>query len=566
MKNIPLYKVYEVNTFKDIIKKRVELFPNKPVFMYKKAKGEPYTSVLPKEYAEDIDALGTGLSTLLKSGARVAILSETRYEWYVSYMAITNGIGCVVPLDKELKANELSAMLERAEVEAIIFSSKKKEIIDEIKGQVSTLKNFICMDSIEDEEFIFWQELKEKGAKLVSEGNREFIDAVIDPEKMSVLLFTSGTTSKSKAVMLNQKNICANVMMMFEYVNFSEEDIFLSVLPLHHTYECTCGFIAQVYRGTTVAVCEGLRYISASMKEVKPTCILMVPAMLHMFYKSIQKKLNSDPKVLAKFKKGVKLSNFLLKFNIDIRKKLFKEIHDNFGGNLRLLVLGGAPIDPDILKFFQDIGILAIQGYGLTECSPILALNRDVDYKNNSAGIPVTQMEVKVDNPDSDGIGEFLAKGPSVFMGYYGDQEATDAVIDKDGYYHTGDLGYIDKDGFVIITGRKKNVIIAKNGKNVFPEEIEYLLSLNPIVCESIVSGVYDEHKDDIIIVGTIYPDKELIKAKLGDNPSDEEIQKLLEQAVSVVNEKLVNYKKIKRVVYRPTEFEKNTSKKIKRY
>lgn len=566
MKNIPLYKVYEVNTFKDIIKKRVELFPNKPVFMYKKAKGEPYTSVLPKEYAEDIDALGTGLSTLLKSGARVAILSETRYEWYVSYMAITNGIGCVVPLDKELKANELSAMLERAEVEAIIFSSKKKEIIDEIKGQVSTLKNFICMDSIEDEEFIFWQELKEKGAKLVSEGNREFIDAVIDPEKMSVLLFTSGTTSKSKAVMLNQKNICANVMMMFEYVNFSEEDIFLSVLPLHHTYECTCGFIAQVYRGTTVAVCEGLRYISANMKEVKPTCILMVPAMLQMFYKSIQKKLNSDPKVLAKFKKGVKLSNFLLKFNIDIRKKLFKEIHDNFGGNLRLLVLGGAPIDPDILKFFQDIGILAIQGYGLTECSPILALNRDVDYKNNSAGIPVTQMEVKVDNPDSDGIGEFLAKGPSVFMGYYGDQEATDAVIDKDGYYHTGDLGYIDKDGFVIITGRKKNVIIAKNGKNVFPEEIEYLLSLNPIVCESIVSGVYDEHKDDIIIVGTIYPDKELIKAKLGDNPSDEEIQKLLEQAVSVVNEKLVNYKKIKRVVYRPTEFEKNTSKKIKRY
>ncbi len=566
MKNIPLYKIYEVNNFREIVKKRVELFPDTPVFMYKQKKGGEYISVLPKVYEADINQFGTGLKALLQKPSRVAILSETKYEWYVSYMAITNGNGCVVPLDKELKSDDLEAMLERAEVDTIIFSRSKKTIADELKAKAAPVKNYICMDDNENSDYLSWHKIKEDGKRLLDGGDTSFTDAPINADEMSILLFTSGTTSKSKAVMLSQRNICTNVMQMFQYVNFYNDDIFLSMLPLHHTYECTCGFIAQVYRGTTVAVCEGLRYITTNMKEAKPTCILMVPAMLQMFYKSIQKKLNSDPKIRKKFDFGVKLSGFLLKFNIDIRKKLFKEILDTFGGNLRLLVLGGAPIDPDILKFFQNIGIVAIQGYGLTECSPILALNRDVDFKNNSAGLPVSMMEVKVDNPDDDGVGEFIAKGPSIFLGYYGDEEATKAVIDSNGYYHTGDLGYIDEDGFVIITGRKKNVIIAKNGKNVFPEEIEYLLSLDSLVCESVVSGVHDDKKDDIIIVATIYPDMDQVKAQLGDNPTEEQIQKLLEDVSAKVNEKLQNYKKIKKTVYRPTEFEKNTSKKIKRY
>ncbi len=346
-----------------------------------------------------------------------------------------------------------------------------------------------------------------------------------------------------------------------------KSDIFFSVLPLHHTYECTCGFLGQVYRGTTVAVCEGLKYITTNIKEARPTAVLMVPVMLEMFYKAIMKNVNSDPKKAKKLQTGIKLSRFLLKFKIDVRKKLFAQIHETFGGRLRLIILGGAPVNPEILQFFQDIGFICLQGYGLTECAPILALNRDVDHKNEAAGWPLPGCDVKILNPDEDGIGEFISKGDNNFLGYYKDPEATAAALDADGYYHTGDLGYIDKDGFCIITGRKKNVIIAKNGKNVFPEEIEYLLSLNPLVAESVITGVLDEVKDDIIITATIFPEMENITAKLGQNPSEEDITKLLkDEVITEVNEKLSSYKKIKKVVYRPVEFEKNTSKKIKRY
>lgn len=562
----PLYETYEISNFRDIVKKRLELFPDHPVFKQKMKKGGEYVDIYPQQYDRDIDELGTGLRSILPQGSRVAIIGETRYEWYCSYFAVTNGVGCVVPLDKELMASEIENMLERAIIDAIIFSSSKKSLIDEIYGKVASVKYYICMDDTSNENYMSYSELKAKGGKLLDEGNKDFTEAVIDAEEMSILLFTSGTTSKSKAVMLCQRNICENCMRMFEYVNINHTDTLLSVLPLHHTYECTCGFIAEVYRGSTVCVCEGLRYITQNLKETSPTIVLMVPAMLSMFYKTIQKKLNADPKLKKKFNFGLKLSNFLLKFKIDIRKKLFKDIHETFGGRMRLLICGGAPIDPDIMKFFQDIGIHTIQGYGLTECSPILALNKDTDYKNISAGIPLRGLDVRVDNPDEDGIGEFIAKGKSIFLGYYGDEEATKAVMDENGYYHTGDLGYIDEDNFCIITGRKKNVIIASNGKNVFPEEIEYLLCLNSCVAESVVSGVHDETKNDIIIVASIYPDMDNVKAKLGENPSEEEIQKLLEDIVSEVNEKLTSYKKIKKVVYRATEFEKNTSKKIKRY
>ncbi|MBQ4270656.1 MAG: AMP-binding protein, partial [Clostridiales bacterium] len=408
--------------------------------------------------------------------------------------------------------------------------------------------------------------LIEEGGKLLDEGYKDYQETPIDVDEMTILLFTSGTTSKSKAVMLNQKNICTNLIAMFSMLYIDRNDVFFSVLPLHHTYECTCGFIGQVYRGTTIAICEGLRYITTNIKEAKPTCVLMVPVMLEMFYKGIMKKVNADPKMAKKLKAGIKLSRFLMKLHIDVRRKLFAQIHETFGGRMRLIILGGAPVNPDMLQFFQDIGFLCVQGYGLTECAPILALNRDCDFKNEAAGLPLPGSEVKILDPDEDGIGEFIAKGDNVFMGYYKDPEATAAALDPEGWYHTGDLGYIDKDGFCIITGRKKNVIIAKNGKNVFPEEIEYLLSLSPYVAESVISGENDEKKDDIVIVATIFPDMDEVTAKLGENPSDEDIEKLLKEVTDEVNLKLTNYKKIKKVVLRKTEFEKNTSKKIKRY
>lgn len=567
MKNKPLYEVTHIENFRDIIKNRMKLCPDHPAFLQKMEKGGKYETIMPEKYDHDIDSLGTEFLSMLPMGCRIAILSETRYEWFVTYLATTNGTGCVVPLDKELHAEEIKNMLERAEVDALVFSKSKLSAVNEFIDDIDSVKYFICMDKLEDDRFLYFWDVVDAGDKKLKEGNDKFTTAPIDPNAMTILLFTSGTTSKSKAVMLCQRNICKNLMAMYSMIYIDTHDVFFSVLPLHHTYECTCGFLGQVYRGSTIAVCEGLRYITTNIKECNPTCILMVPAMLEMFYRTINKKLNADPKLRKKFDKGVKLSKFLMKFKIDIRRKLFKEIHENFGGRVRLIIVGGAPIDPQILEFFQNIGMICIQGYGLTECAPLCAVNRDVDFKNNAAGMPVVGTEVKLINPDEDGIGEFAVKGDNVFLGYYKNEEATKEALDSDGFYHTGDLGYIDEDGFCIITGRKKNVIIAKNGKNVFPEEIEYLLSLSPYVQESVVSGVHDERKDDILITATIFPNMDEIEAKLNKkNPSEEEIMPILEAVCDEVNEKLINYKKIKNVVYRPNEFEKNTSKKIKRY
>ena len=566
MKNIPLYEVTQVNDLRDVIKNRVKNFPENPVFLHKEKKGGEFVPVSTEKYDHDIDSLGTAFMHYVPKGSRIAILAETRYEWYVTYLATTNGTGCVVPLDKELPNDEVLGMLDRAEVDILVFSGSKKDVVDYVYGKASSVKYYISMDDTTDDRFISYSKFIAEGEKLLSDGDKTFVEATIDPEEMTILLFTSGTTSKSKAVMLCQRNICANLMAMFSMLYIDKNDVFMSVLPLHHTYECTCGFLGQIYRGTTVAICEGLRYITTNIKEAKPTAILMVPVMLEMFYKGIQKKLNSDPKMAKKLKTGIKLSRFLLKFKIDVRKKLFAQLHETFGGRMRLIILGGAPVNPEMLKFFQDIGFICLQGYGLTECAPILALNRDVDFNDRAAGLPLPCCEVKVLEPDQDGIGEFIAKGDNIFLGYFNDPENTAAALDSDGWYHTGDLGYIDKDGFCIITGRKKNVIIAKNGRNVFPEEIEYLLSLNPYVAESVVSGVHDDAKDDILITATIFPDMEKIEETLGKEAKEEDIIKLLESVVFEVNSKLENYKKIKKVQYRSTEFEKNTSKKIKRY
>ena len=566
MKDIPLYEVTKVTNLRDVIKTRVNEFPGNPVFLHKPGKSKEYVPVSTEEYDHDIDSLGTAFMHKVNKGARIAILAETRYEWYVSYLATTNGTGCVVPIDKELKTDEIINCLSRAHADMLVFSKSKLEVVNEVYGKIDSLKYYVCMDNLDDDKFINYSDFIAEGEKMLSEGDKIFTEATIDPEEMTILLFTSGTTAKSKAVMLCQRNICKNLMSMFSMLYIDRNDVFFSVLPLHHTYECTCGFLGQVYRGTTIAICSGLRYITSEIKEAKPSCILMVPVMLEMFYKNIMKNINSDPKKAKKFRTGLKISKFLMKFKIDVRKKLFAQIHEVFGGNMRLIILGGAPVKPEALEFFQDMGFLCVQGYGLTECAPILALNRDVDFENEAAGLPLPGVDVQILNPDSDGIGEFIAKGDNVFMGYYEDPESTAAALDSDGYYHTGDLGYIDKNGFCIITGRKKNVIIAGNGKNVFPEEIEYLLSLDDRVAESVVSGVQDEIKNDIIIVATIFPDMDWVEQNIGKDATDEQIQKELEDAVDKVNEKLVNYKKIKKTVLRKEEFEKNTSRKIKRY
>lgn len=563
MKKIKMYEVREIQDLRDMLRQSVKIFNEKTAFMIKKNRGEEYTNISYKAYGADVDAFGTALLHLAGKGSRVAILAETRYEWYVSYLATTNGTGIVVPIDKELPSNEIASLLNRSYANVIVYSSSKQPVIDEIKDKITTVKHFICMDKLEGKKKTdyFWS-LIDQGKKLLEKGNRDFIDAEIDAEGMTILLFTSGTTDKSKAVMLSQKNICANLQGMCQMVYIDPSDVFLSVLPIHHTYECTCGFLCQIYRGSTIAQCEGLRYITQNLKESKATVLLVVPLMLEMFHRAIMKKANADKKIARKFKFGLAITAALRAIGIDKRRKIFHAIHDGFGGKLRMLISGGAGIDPRILSDMQKIGFLCLQGYGLTECAPILALNRDVDFNDRAAGLPLPGVDIKIIDKDENGIGEIIGKGPNVMLGYYENPEATAEAIDSDGYFHTGDLGYIDANGFVIITGRKKNVIISKNGKNIFPEEIEGLLARSPYIAESLVTGE-DDNKDDIIVTATIFPNMDAINEKFGENPDPDSIQALLDAECRKINEQLVSYKQIRKVVYRDKEFEKTTSKKI---
>ena len=565
MKAIPLYEVRKIRDLRDMLQQSVALYGDRPAFMVKKERGGPYAEVTMKEFADDVDAFGTALLRHVSAGSRIAILGETRYEWYVSYLSVTNGTGIVIPLDKELPGGEIAGMLNRAEADMLIYSASKQELVDEIRGDIPGVKTLVCMDRPEGREgILFWGDLLEEGRKLVANGDRAFLDAPVDPEAMTILLFTSGTTAAAKAVMLSQKNICTNLEGMCSMLYIGPGDRFLSVLPLHHTYECTCGFLCPVYRGCTVAVCEGLLQITQNIKESEPTMILVVPLMLELFHRAIMKKAKATPQAARKFEFARGLSKFLLFFGIDIRRKIFAPVHENFGGNLRMLISGGAAADPEVLSDMQDLGIASLQGYGLTECAPILALNRDVDFNDRAAGLPLPGVEIKIIDQDEDGIGEIVGRGSNVMLGYYNNPEATAEAIDADGFYHTGDLGYIDKDGFCIITGRKKNVIVAKNGKNIFPEEIESLLLQSPYVAEVLVSAD-NSRRDDVVLAAEIYPDMEALKEALGPDPEKGAVQALLEEEVEKVNRQLVSYKRIRRVLYRETEFEKTTTRKIRR-
>lgn len=381
---------------------------------------------------------------------------------------------------------------------------------------------------------------------------------------MSILLFTSGTTETAKAVMLSHKNIAENLMGMCSMLYIDEKDTFLSVLPIHHTYECTCGFLCQIYRGCTVAYCEGLRHIVKNLKESKATMMLGVPLIFESMYRQIMNQAIKS-KGEKKIKFAIKLCNILSKIGIDIRKKIFKQIHEALGGHIRLFISGAAGIDPQIAKGFRELGISLVQGYGLTECAPIVALNRDIYYKDEAAGLPLPDLQVEIDNPDEDGIGEIKCKGSSVMLGYYENPEATAEAI-RDGWFYTGDSGFFDEDGFLHITGRKKNVIITGNGKNVFPEEIETLLNRSPYIKESLVYGK-GQSDGDTVICAKIVPDIDKIKDDKENNLiPDESVEKIIEKEVKDVNKTLISYKHIKEFTVQEEEFIKTTTKKIKRH
>ena len=496
---------------------------------------------------------------------RIAVISENRYEWGVDYLGVVTGVGIIVPLDRALPGNEIENLILRSEVEAIFYSSKYDETMNRLKAQKNTnVKYFISMDLEKEENGVYSQkELIEQGKKLLEEGNTEFLNTEIDAEKMSIMLFTSGTTATSKAVMLSHKNICTNLKDITSVIKVNTEDRFLSFLPLHHTFECTVGFLYPVSTGGAIAFCDGIRHIAENIKEYKITAMISVPILFESMYKKVMKGIEKKGK-LDKVKKGIKISNFLLKLGIDIRRKLFKEIHDNLGGKVRLFVAGGAALDPEAEKGFNELGFTMYQGYGLTETSPVVSAEDDKYRRLGSIGKAFPSLEVKIDEPDEDGIGELMVKGDTVMLGYYNNEEATKESIEEDGWFHTGDLAKIDKDGYIFISGRKKFVIVLKNGKNIFPEEIEFLVNKIEGIKESFVYGRPEDDGDYKICAKIVY-DKEQMK-ELYNLENEEEIKDFIWKEIKKVNKTMPAYKYIRDITITDKELIKTTTQKIKRF
>ena len=569
IKNIkdPLIRYKDVRPvidLKHMLETSTELYGDRPAFHVKDTLGGPYRAISYKEAKKDVDSLGTALVSMGFKDKHIGVIGENSYHWAISYLAVACGTGVVVPLDKELTEPELKQLVLDGEIACVFCDEKFKDTFIEIKNsgetQLTTVVNMEIDEDRDDELSILT--LIAKGKKLLEEGNREFVDAVIERDKMGVLLFTSGTTGMSKGVMLSHGNIVEVLMTAPTIVNVVPEDIFFSVLPIHHTYECTCGFLMPLYRGASLAFCEGLKYIVKNISEIKPTMFLCVPLIMESIYKKIwtQAKKSGMEK---KLKTLLKINRITKKVGINI---VPKKITDVFGGRMKTMICGGAAIDPAILDGINDFGISCLQGYGLTECAPICALNPDVGMKSASAGYPPPGIEIKIDNPDEEtGIGEICTRGPNVMLGYYKNEEATREVL-IDGWFHTGDLGYIDKENFVYITGRKKSVIITKNGKNVYPEEIEYYLGKIPYVGESFVWGKDNEESGETLINATIRLDEEEIKQALGEDYSDQQALDLVWEEVDKLNAQLPYFKKIRKIDIRKREFEKTTAKKIKRF
>lgn len=571
-RNTPYEDMTHYKTVKEAFLKSVKEHADLPCILEKPDHKEPYRTYTYKEFGEDVKALGTALIKKLKlQDKRVIIVGETQYGWYISYMAMLCGVGIAVPADKELPVNELENIVRRANASAIIYSAKKEEDIKKLKEKDLNVKYYIQMNS--DKKLsgndVGLNYLVKEGKKIVEAGDNSFDDIEIDPEEFKILFFTSGTTSNSKGVMLCNRNLAENINACTAYVKIYPSDRLFSVLPLHHCYESTIGFLYPIAIGASVAICEGLRYIVPNIQESHPTAILTVPLLVESLYKKINEKIVKSKKDKI-VKTMITVTNALRATGIDIKKKVFKEIYENLGGNIRIIVSAAAPIDKKVGSWLDDIGITFLQGYGLTETAPISALTPDYKPLLGSAGKPIVQAEVKIDNPNENGEGEILIKTPTLMLGYYEDEAETKKVIDSDGFFHSGDIGYIDDEGFIFITGRSKNVIVTQNGKNIYPEEIEMMLEKVDEIKEVMIYGKEPEEgsrKEDkeLIITAKVFPNYDKIKEIHGD-VSEKQIYDILWEKMKETNKKLTSYKAIKKLEIKDSEFEKTSTMKIKRY
>ena len=562
------YTPTEYKTIKEIFKRSMEKYPNNVLLLEKFNHKEEFKEITYKKFGEEVINLGTALTNKYGlKGERIVIIGENTYHWYLSYMTMLCGVGIAVPVDKELPENEIENVIKRSKAGAVIYSTKKKESIKKVQDKLPEVKYFIQMNS--DDELqgrnVGLNTLLKEGRELVDSGDNSFEKIEIDPNEFKVLIFTSGTTSNSKGVMICNRNLAENINAVSAYVKLYESDRLFSVLPLHHTYESTIGFLLPFAMGASIAVCEGLKYIVPNLQETKPTAMLTVPLLVENLYKKINTNIKKSKKD-GLVNSMIHVTNALKRVGVDIKTKVFIEILDNLGGNIRIIASAAAPIDAKIGKWVEDIGILFLQGYGLTETAPIAALTPDFKPKVGSAGKPVICAEIKIDNPNENGEGEVLIKSETTMLGYYEDEEETKKAI-VDGWFHSGDIGYLDEDGYLYITGRCKNVIVTQNGKNIYPEEIELLLGKIPEIKECMVYGKKSEKEDkELIISVKVIPNMDEIQEKYGEDITKEKIHDIIWEKIKEVNKTLTSYKAIKNLEIKEDEFEKTTTMKIKRY
>ena len=545
-----LYKYIEITDLKDMLKESGEKYGEKIAYKIRQENG--YKEITHNEVRKMVDGLGTKLIDMGLKDKRIAVIGENRYEWEIAYLSIVCGTGTVVPLDKSLPENELESLIERSKAEAIICSQKYVEILKKTK-----LKYIISMDLEKDNDGIISQKrLISEGIQLVKSGNTSFTNAKIDNEKMSIMLFTSGTTSISKAVALSHKNICSNLMDISSILDVNSSDVFLSFLPLHHVFECTVGFLFSLYVGAETVFCDGIRHIPENLAEYKVSVMASVPAIYERLFKIIKKHLEKQGKVEQILKDEEKYKDS----SMEKKKEVFKEIHDLLGGNIKLFISGAASLEPSIEEKFRRLGFNMVQGYGLTETSPVVAIGNKKYHKTGSIGKCVPSDEVKLLDINKDGIGELAVKGPNVMLEYYENKEATEKVL-KNGWFQTGDLARIDEEGYIFICGRKKSVIVLKNGKNIFPEEMETLINKEDGVEESFIFGKpISKDPNDIKIFVKIVYNKESFEGK-----TETEIKEYFNEKIKSINKTMPHYKAIRGIIISDKPLIKTTTNKIKR-
>lgn len=551
----------KITDLKDMLKKSGKKYANKIAYQIKTNEGT-YQNITHQEVRQMVDALGTALIDMGLKDKRIAVIGENRFEWEIAYLSIVCGTGIVVPLDKSLPDNELKNLIERSGVEAIFYSQKYEEILEEAKKEgVGKLKHLISMDLEHHTNGNYSEkELIETGKKIIQLGNKEFVEAKIDNQKMSIMLFTSGTTSASKIVALSHNNLCSNLMDIASVLDVDESDVFLSFLPLHHVFECTVGFLFALYKGAKTVFSDGIRHIPDNMKEYQVTVMASVPAIYERIFKMIRRQLEKQGKLEEILEKEEQYKSATMQK----KKEVFQEIHDMLGGKVKLLISGAASLDSEIEEKYQLLGLHLVQGYGLTETSPVVAIGSKKYHKVGSIGKAVPSVEVKIMNPDKNGMGELIVRGPSVMLEYFENRIETKKAL-VDGWFYTGDLAKIDEEGYIFICGRKKSVIVLKNGKNIFPEEMENLLNRIEGVEESFVFGKQmSEDKNDIKIFAKVIYNQEIVENTYKVK-GEKEIYQALNEKIKEINKTMPHYKAIRGMILSQEPLIKTTTNKIKR-